>query len=72
MSTSSGSLQFEGPRQQRSQVFERFTRANENTTIPGMGIGLPMARTLLTASGAELTIEDPVDGVGARMVIRFW
>ena len=46
--------------------------ANENTTIPGMGIGLPMARTLLTAAGAELTIEDPADGVGARMLIRFW
>ena len=60
------------PKQQRSQVFERFTRANENTTVPGMGIGLPMARTLLTASGADLTIEDPVDGVGTRMVIRFW
>jgi K+-sensing histidine kinase KdpD len=60
------------PRQQRSQVFERFTRANENTTIPGMGIGLPMARTLLSAAGAELTIEDPADGVGTRMLIRFW
>lgn len=60
------------PREQRSRVFERFTRANENTTIPGMGIGLPMARTLLGAAGAELTIEDPDDGIGTRMVIRFW
>jgi signal transduction histidine kinase len=60
------------PPQHRSHVFERFTRASENTTIPGMGIGLPMARTLLTAAGADLRIEDPVDGVGTRMVIRFW
>src|SRR5688500_20229902 len=54
------------PAQQRSHVFERFTRASENTTIPGMGIGLPMARTLLTAAGADLTIEEPPTGVGTR------
>jgi putative methionine-R-sulfoxide reductase with GAF domain len=57
---------------QRSRVFERFTRANENTTVPGMGIGLPMARTLLAAAGADLSLEEPEDGVGTRMVIRFW
>ena len=60
------------PAAQRSHVFERFTRASENTTIPGMGIGLPMARTLLIAAGADLTIEEPESGVGARMLIRFW
>jgi signal transduction histidine kinase len=57
---------------QRSRVFERFARANEDTTIPGMGIGLPMARTLLAAAGADLSIEEPDDGVGIRMVARFW
>ena len=60
------------PTAQRSHVFERFTRASEDTTVPGMGIGLPMARTLLTAAGADLTIEEPTTGVGTRMVIRFW
>jgi signal transduction histidine kinase len=59
------------PVDQRSHVFEQFTRINEDTTVPGMGIGLPMARTLLHAAGADLTIEDPTDGVGARMVVRF-
>jgi len=60
------------PASQRSRVFERFARANEDTTIPGMGIGLPMARTLLAAAGADLTLHDNDDGVGTRMVVRFW
>ena len=59
------------PVERRSQVFERFTRATEDTTIPGMGIGLPIARTLLAAAGAELTIQDNPDGVGCRMVARW-
>ncbi|MCU1487087.1 MAG: sensor histidine kinase KdpD [Actinomycetia bacterium] len=60
------------PSAQRSHVFEQFTRANEDTTVAGMGIGLPMARTLLAAAAADLTIEEPVDGVGTRLVARFW
>jgi hypothetical protein len=31
-----------------------------------------MARTLLAAAGADLTIVEPLDGVGGRLVIRFW
>lgn len=58
--------------EQRPQVFERFTRGNADTTVPGMGIGLPMARTLLAAAGADLAIEEPADGIGTRMVVRFW
>lgn len=58
--------------EQRPHVFERFTRANTDTTVPGMGIGLPMARTLLAAAGADLAIAEPPDGVGTRMVARFW
>ena len=56
----------------RAHVFERFTRANQDTTVAGMGIGLPMARTLLSAAGADLAVEEPPDGVGTRMVVRFW
>jgi signal transduction histidine kinase len=60
------------PAAQRSHVFEQFTRANADTTVAGMGIGLPMARTLLAAAGADLTIEEPADGLGTRLAIRFW
>jgi two-component system sensor histidine kinase KdpD len=55
----------------RVNMFERFTRANLDTTVAGMGLGLPMARTLLAAAGADLTYAAPADGVGTRMVIRF-
>lgn len=60
------------PTDQRTLIFERFTRANQDTTVAGMGIGLPMARTLLSAAGADLAMEEPVGGVGTRMVVRFW
>ena len=53
------------------RVFERFTRDTDLTTVPGMGIGLPMARTLLAAIGADLLLED-TEGGGARMVAKFW
>jgi len=53
------------------KVFERFTRDTEKTTVPGMGVGLPMARTLLAAAGADLALED-TEGGGARMIVRFW
>lgn len=56
---------------ERSRMFEQFTRASEDTTVAGMGIGLPMARTLLAVSGADLTIDEPADGCGTRMVVRF-
>jgi K+-sensing histidine kinase KdpD len=60
------------PPAKRAHVFEQFTRANEDTTVAGMGIGLPMARTLLAAAGADLVLEEPADGVGTCLAIRFW
>ena len=55
----------------RTKVFERFTRATDQTTLPGMGIGLPMARTLLAAIGADLSLEE-TEGGGTRFVVAFW
>jgi signal transduction histidine kinase len=55
----------------RARVFETFTRASSHTTVPGMGIGLPVARTLLAAAGAELRMIEPVDDVGTTMVVEF-
>jgi K+-sensing histidine kinase KdpD len=55
----------------RVKVFERFTRDTDQTTVPGMGVGLPMARTLLAAAGADLILEDTPGG-GAHMVVKFW
>jgi two-component system sensor histidine kinase KdpD len=55
----------------KTKVFERFTRATDQTTVPGMGIGLPMARTLLAAIGADLSLAD-TEGGGAHMTVTFW
>lgn len=55
----------------RHRVFETFTRASTNTSVPGMGVGLPIARTLLAAAGAELRMEDPADSVGITLLIEF-
>jgi len=54
----------------RDTVFELFTRGSEVTTIPGMGIGLPVARTLLASLGADLRIE-PGEVRGTRVVVTF-
>jgi K+-sensing histidine kinase KdpD len=59
------------PEAERSRVFERFTRATADTSIAGMGIGLPIARTLLGAAGADLTIEETATGRGCRIVARW-
>jgi two-component system sensor histidine kinase KdpD len=55
----------------KQRVFERFTRDTDQTTVPGMGIGLPMARTLLAALGADLVLKDTPGG-GAHMIVKFW
>jgi K+-sensing histidine kinase KdpD len=55
----------------KAKVFERFTRDTDQTTVPGMGIGLPMARTLLAAIGADLALADTPGG-GAHMTVTFW
>ena len=60
-----------GPGIRSPKVFERFTRDTEQTTVPGMGVGLPMARTLLAAIGADLALRETPGG-GCRMVISFW
>jgi signal transduction histidine kinase len=52
----------------RERVFERFVRGS--TSKPGMGLGLPLVRSLCTAMDASVTLESPADG-GACFRIRF-
>ena len=55
----------------KESVFELFTRGRATTDIPGLGLGLPMARTLIAAMGGEMTIEDrPGGGTVVRIVLR--
>jgi K+-sensing histidine kinase KdpD len=46
----------------KASVFELFTRGRATTDIPGLGLGLPMARTLVAAMGGDMSIADHPDG----------
>jgi len=46
----------------KQSIFELFTRGRGITDVPGLGLGLPMARALAAAVGADLTIDDKESG----------
>jgi K+-sensing histidine kinase KdpD len=46
----------------KESVFELFTRGRATTDIPGLGLGLPMARTLVAAMGGDMSIADRPEG----------
>jgi GAF domain-containing protein len=50
------------------QIFDRFVRGS--TSKPGMGLGLPLVRSLCSAMDASVELVSPVDG-GACFRIRF-
>jgi signal transduction histidine kinase len=55
----------------KESIFELFTRGRATTDIPGLGLGLPMARTLVAAMGGEMTIADrPGGGTVVRITLR--
>lgn len=55
----------------KESLFELFTRGMGTTDVPGLGLGLPMARTLVSAMGGEMTIADrPGGGTVVRIVLK--
>lgn len=55
----------------RLQVFELFTRlVPSSQQYPGTGMGLALVRRLLRQAGAEITIEEGIEG-GAAFVMTF-
>lgn len=60
------------PPEERERMFEPFTQLDASLArrFQGSGLGLHLARTLATALGATLTLEDP-QGPGIVAVLRF-
>lgn len=54
------------PKRHQRRIFERFYRVYEdkNTTYPGLGIGLYLAREIITRHGGRLWVES-IEGQGA-------
>ncbi len=47
----------------RERVFERFVRLDGSRTLPGIGLGLPIARALVGVMGGRVQVGDaPADG----------
>ena len=59
------------PPADRERAFTRFTRLEGGQRTQGSGLGLPIARGLATALGAELELLTPGDGQGLRAQIAF-
>ena len=58
------------PAAERETIFERFSRGSHHRdgSLPGLGIGLYLARTLVRRMGGELRCADPGARAGARFV----
>jgi signal transduction histidine kinase len=52
----------------RARIFERFARGEH--AKPGMGLGLPLARTLAGGLGARLELVDSERGARFRLTFN--
>jgi signal transduction histidine kinase len=55
-------------REDLTKVFEPFVRATRD--VPGLGVGLYVARTLVEGHGGEIAVESPGSGAGATFTVR--
>ena len=52
----------------RARIFEPFHRSSNNS-VPGVGLGLHIAKQIVELHGGTLTVEAPADG-GSRFVVK--
>jgi len=53
-----------------AHIFDRFYRGEDAATIPGFGLGLPIAKSLVTAMGGEIEMRSQ-PGAGSSLILRF-
>jgi two-component system OmpR family sensor kinase len=58
------------PSEHLEHVFDRFYRADDNSFIPGFGLGLSIAKSLVEAMGGVISIESEL-GQGTNVKMRF-
>lgn len=58
------------PPEQLAHVFDRFFRGSEQRGTSGLGLGLPIAKTLVEGQGGSIVIQSAV-GKGSRVILRF-
>jgi signal transduction histidine kinase len=51
-------------------VFDRFYRGDETSTLPGFGLGLSIAKTLVEGQGGEIVMESQ-SGKGSTVILSF-
>ena len=54
----------------REKVIDRFFRAADNTTL-GSGLGLVIVKQIAERLGADILIEDGLNGSGVSFVVKF-
>lgn len=59
------------PNERLEHVFDRFYRGDESASIPGFGLGLSIAKTLIERLGGEIKMESKV-GKGSTLILRFY
>ena len=56
------------PESMRSAIFERYVRAPEHGTVPGIGVGLALVRKIAEVHHGHVFVEDRIGG-GARFTL---
>jgi len=57
------------PADQRARALERFTRLGDDRTPPGAGLGLSIARWIVTAHRGSIDLLDNRPGLRVRVVL---
>ncbi len=58
------------PPEKLGHVFDRFYRGEPNSTLPGFGLGLPIAKSMMEGMGGEISLES-APGQGSELTLRF-